>query len=375
MRIRIKPLICVMLCLAVVFASHTILSTHSRYVLDGVGELLRSIITGPKLTVTFKNGDEIVDIITADYNEVISINHDRPNNITPPEADAEWQGWVNALGATVPDTVRVTKNVVFNAKWKLKDYYVHYLDLDGHIVHEEKIDKNNRTIDLDANDLAKLNALLTTMENSLNTGEAGQYGLQFSVSWESYSIPNPVADVYVSPAVAFSSNDNADVSINLTPQVDNNGNIIDDNGDGYPDGYVVNGIDTDGNQQDFIIPDSVLGSPVKEIAAGSFSNFEDLRDVYIPNTVEYIGAEAFSDNSYPQIQIFFDGTKAEWDALVAASDGDWDDHIGTGSVVVCLRGDPTGYYKQTGSNGFLGIGVKVEWTWQSGEYGRGFGEG
>ena len=59
MRIRIKPLICVMLCLAVVFASHTILSTHSRYVLDGVGELLRSIITGPKLTVTFKNGDEI----------------------------------------------------------------------------------------------------------------------------------------------------------------------------------------------------------------------------------------------------------------------------------------------------------------------------
>ena len=356
MRIRIKPLICVMLCLAVVFASHTILSTHSRYVLDGVGELLRSIITGPKLTVTFKNGDEIVDIITADYNEVISINHDRPNNITPPEADAEWQGWVNALGATVPDTVRVTKNVVFNAKWKLKDYYVHYLDLDGHIVHEEKIDKSTLTIDIDSNDQAKLKELLTTMENSLNTSEVGDYGLQFSVSWKSYSIPNPVADVYVSPAVSFSADENAGASIKLTPQVDSNGNIIDDNGDGYPDGFVVSGVSKDNDNMDISIPEEVAGIPIVAIANNTFAGFDNLHVVRIPKTVTAIGSKAFSDESLSifnkgeTIAIYFEGSKSEWDAVSKASG--WDEGLSPSTNIFFLNGgdkvdSSQGYMKRT----------------------------
>lgn len=362
MRNRIIPLICVMLCLVIVLASHTMASTHSKYVLSGAGELLRSIVTGPKLTVTFKNGNEIVKIITADYKEVISINHEKPNNITPPEADAEWQGWVNALGVTVPNTLEVTKNVVFNAKWKLKDYYVRYLDLDGSIVHEEKIDKNNRTIDLDANDHAKLNALLTTMENSLNTGEAGQYGLQFSVSWESYSIPNPVADVYVSPAVSFSADENADASIKLTPQVDSNGNIIDENGDGHPDGFVVSGVSKDNDNMDISIPEEVAGMPIVAIANNTFAGFDNLHVVRIPKTVTAIGSEAFSDESFSiinkgeTITIYFEGSKSEWDAVSKASG--WDKGLSPSTNIFFLNGgdkvdSSQGYMKRT--KNLLGI--------------------
>ena len=104
MRIRIKPLICVMLCLAVVFASHTILSTHSRYVLDGVGELLRSIITGPKLTVTYilgeENGETVTYVDEVEYNDPYTINSTiQP---IPPQGDygnAEitFDGWMNAV--------------------------------------------------------------------------------------------------------------------------------------------------------------------------------------------------------------------------------------------------------------------------------------
>jgi hypothetical protein len=362
MKKRMKPLICVAVCLVIVISSFVAAPVYSKYIIEGVGDLLHSIVSGPKLTVTFKNGDEIVNVITVDYNEVITINHDRPDNITPPEADAEWQGWVNALGVAVPNTVKITKNVVFNAKWNLTDYYVYYLDLDGNIVHEEKINKSNQSVDIDSNDQTKLNGLLTSMESSLNTAEITDYGLKFSLKWKDYSIPNPVANVYVSPDISFGAGENADTSIKITPQVDSNGNIIDANGDGYPDGLIVSGASFSDNNMDISIPNQIAGIPVISIADNAFAGFDNLHVVRIPKSVTVIGADAFSGASLGLFQggetitIYYEGSKAEWDAITKASG--WDDGLSESTNIFFLNGgdkvdSSQGYIKRTTS--WLGV--------------------
>lgn len=355
MEIRRKPLICMIVCLIGLLISYSFVPTYSKYVLEEFGELLHTIITGPKLTVTFKNGDEVVNIITADFNEEITISHARPDNITPPEPDAEWVGWVNALGVTVPTKVKVTKNVVFNAKWILKDYYVRFLDLDGHIVHEEPIDKTNRTINIDSNDQTKLNNLLIEMESSLNTAEMDSYGISFTVTYDiqGISIPNPVTDVYVSPDVSFGTNENVDASIQLSPQVDSNGNIIDANGDGFPDGFIVSGASFDDDNVNITIPSEIMGVPIVAIAENSFAGFDNLHAIRIPKSITAIGATSFSDeslswfNSGETITIYYEGSKAEWEAIYKASG--WDDGLSKSTNIFFLNGGD----KVDSSQGYL----------------------
>ncbi len=174
-----------------------------------------------------------------------------------------------------------------------------------------------------------------------------------AVKWDDYTLKGASGDVSIKPV--YKIND----YVQLNP--------VDTDGDGVTNYYEVVGSNIPANNTDIIIPDNVNGIEITDIVTGAFAD-GGLRDVHVPHSVTYIGKNAFCQDSwtvYPMIQIIFDGTKAEWDNLT--KDSGWDDNIGSGSTIVCLRESEIGYYKQNGSNGFI-IGGRVKWEWQSGSY-------
>ena len=168
------------------------------------------------------------------------------------------------------------------------------------------------------------------------------------------------------------------VDVTLYPYYTYKGTVqlipVDENNDGETDYYRVDASTIQREGQDVVIPDYVNGVPVEIINSGAFDDGK-LRDVYVPNTITSIGKNAFckdddgglfDSGEFPQIQIIFDGTRDEWDAL--KKENGWDDNIGTGSVVVCTKEPNPGYYLQDGSNGFWGSGIKIDWKWVDGSY-------
>ena len=251
--------------------------------------------------------------------------------------------WVNAASvAAQPIPAGNQKDITLYVDWA-DTYTARFLYQDGSLYKE--IDFNN----------------LTGKLNEQEPGVPAVSGL-ISNGWEPYTLKGAEGDVTIKPI--YKCNE----FVQLEP--------VDDDDDGITNFYRVVGSTIVGENVDIIIPDYIdsNGATIEQIATGAFQN-GDLRDVHVPNSVKWIGKNAFTKDNwreYPQIQIIYDGTQAEWDALEKATG--WDDNIGTGSTIICLREPAAGYYKQTGSNGFLGGGVRVEWTWQPGSYPGWFAE-
>lgn len=362
MRIRIKPLICVMLCLAVVFASHTILSTHSRYVLDGVGELLRSIITGPKLTVTYilgeENGETVTYVDEVEYNDPYTINSTiQP---IPPQGDygdAEitFDGWMNAAGIVIPNNakINITRSIVLNPKWSITNYInLIFLDYEGNVLMEKHYPQGMDP--LTANERLELDAEIDRLNSDFNNQYA-EVGLNVTVSWsgpyDSSTLKAATEDLVIrqSTKVSMSTGDDSNkANIQLEPQEDANG-------DGFPDSYIVVGVVEDDNNIHIDIPDYVLGSPVVEITDGAFGDFDNITTIKIPVTITYIGEDAFANKEtgtlgilkYEQMTFLYEGTYAQWQAV--EKDPNWDRYVGKGSRIYFLE-DGT-YIEETAGNG------------------------
>ena len=365
------------ICLVAILLSVMINPTHSRYVLTGMGTILKTVITSPPISVTFmdketeihkdeslSSGMKLINLKTS-YENYTTYSDDTGENtidflnkLKCPECsksivksgdsigceDTEscgvtFEGWLNASG-NLPAEITVVRNIVLNAKWSIPDkYHLDFIDLDGNIVLSKPFTSDQPQVTITGDDVTKLNSATTDMGTKLT--EEANGSMIVTAAWENYTTAKTytmsAADETVQMKLTFTTTTNKTAQIE--PHTDENGNIIDANGDGYPDSYKVVDAVLDDDVVDFTIPDYILGSPITEIAGEAFAGDGKLRDIVIPNTITTIGKDAFTEYDtgwlgtgigaeYPQIQLIYDGTKADWDSI--KKDSGWDRNIGTG---------------------------------------------
>lgn len=263
----------------------------------------------------------------------------------------DFGGWVTA-GSKVVETIKAgnTTNYILYPSHKQK-ITVRFVDQKGNILKETELAQGDTVTDA-----------LKPSDSDFPVVEG--FDGKWPDDWKTkvQEALNKNEDITIYPTYTLNT---AKYNLDLIP--------VDEDGDGKTDHYAVVGSNFASGAVDFEIPDYLNDIPVEEIRTGAFADGK-LRDVIVPNTITHIGKNAFckDDNGgfldkgeFPQIQIIFEGTKAEWDAI-QKEDNVWDDNIGTGSVIVCTKEDPIGYYKQNGSNGVWGAGIRIDWVWVSG---------
>lgn len=291
-------------------------------------------------TVTFKDGADTV--LFVDYMGTSK----RQYNVwqKAQKAGKEFEGWVNAGGQSIDHVAAGNgANVTLYADWK-NEYVARFVDQFGNVVAEIPFDADQGKFLNYTGDLPKVPSV------------AG-----FKGEWDKYSLKQK-QDITIKPIYSLEN-----AQIKLEP--------IDIDGDGATDEYRVVGVVIDDNNVNIPVPDYLNGIPITEIADGAFEDFSNVTDIDLPNTIRYIGMDAFADDEksgflglsqkYETIQIFFDGTKAEWDEL--SRHEYWDRYLGIDSVVVCKQENPAGYYKLT-KNHFWSDREDSSWQWVEGSY-------
>ena len=189
------------------------------------------------------------------------------------------------------------------------------------------------------------------------------------VQYNKNNFKNYTYDVTIYPVYRYTGN------LKLTP--------VDEGNDGTIDYYKVEAVEKLEKEQ--TIPGNVNGVPValveklykndsnwdfgsgvetiiieegvKELAHNSLGYTEDLTTVYLPNTLEKLNKNAFSRNTGDDkkvLTIEFNGTMAEWKAILDNSASDWHNGLKPGSVVKCSDG----YFKQEGTNYYITMTYK-----------------
>lgn len=286
-------------------------------------------------TVTYMDRGEVFKVDYVENNSVYTIKH---TEYVPTRNDSDFKEWVNAGGTRAADIdIGNTTNVVVYDSWH-SVYTARFLDQQGNVIYEEEFSTSQ----------SKLNYVPDVPAVS---------GLD-AVGWDEYNLKTAEGDIAIRPV--YKCNE----YVKLTP--------IDENNDGITDYYRVDGSNISDTAVDITIPEEVNGIKVEYINTGAFADGR-LRDVFVPNSIKMLGNNAFCADSrreYPMIQIIFDGTKAEWDALVkateAAGNTNWDDNIGAGSNIVFLRETDVGYYNMKAT--FLINNPPSGWEWKSGSY-------
>ncbi len=272
----------------------------------------------------------------------------------------DFGGWVNAASEKV-DSIDAgnSKDIVLRPTYS-KKYTVTWLNEDGAVLNSVQTSGDDPRY--------------SSISGSEPTNTASKYGevMKFS-HWEVRKVDGNGKVT----SEKITSNYPITRDISLYPIYEYNGSLdliaVDTDGDGIANHYAVAGSDLS-QSPDFVIPEIVNGIKVEEIRTGAFAD-GDLRDVIIPKSITYIGANAFcadknyssifNPGEYPQIQIIFEGTRAQWDAI--PKDSGWHDNIGTHSVIICTKENPIGYYEQTGTNPTMWNGGKTDivWSWNA----------
>ena len=396
------------ICLLALLLSILTNPTVSRYVLERAGAILKTVITAPPISVTFmdkgteihieeklSSGMKLINLKTsiADYtysddtgtntisftqalkcpecNKSIVKNGNYIGCEDTQNCGVTFEGWMNASG-NLPTEITVVRNIVLNAKWNIPNkYHLDFMDLDGNVVVSKQFTSSQSTVTITTQDLSKLNSAATAMGEKLTEESNGS--MIVTATWEDYTNATTdktytmlLEDATVHMELGFQTTTNKTVQIE--PHKDATGKIIDTNGDGYPDSYKVVDAILGDDTVDFTIPDYILGSPVTEIAGQAFAGDGKLQDVVIPNTITTIGMDAFTEYDtgifgigaeYPQIQLIYDGTQADWKEI--AKDPNWDRNIGSGSVIIFLQEPSVGYITMKGGGLFGGNSQNNSW--------------
>lgn len=314
-----------------------------------------------KYTITYLADNELFAI---DY----IVNNQQPYYVDKGAPDSPESGnylfvdWVNANAVPVDSyPAGNTNNYTLSAKWDSL-YLIMFVDKDGNILYQEVFSTSSSTLSSEGQ--VAVNQILAELNSDAAKDE-------MSVAWSDYTIKNAKADIVVRPIYTYTG------MLAFTP--------VDSDSDGIIDHYQVDAVSQ--LKDPVKIPGEHQGLPVKvvnklyknednfdygagiktiEIGEGvvklernSLAYTADLETVYLPNSLEYIGKNAFSrnwSNDKKEITIYYNGTMAEWKVLVANSHEDWANGITTrsGSKVMCTDG----YFEY--DNGFIGIGAKWE---------------
>lgn len=323
-------------------------------------ELLINYVFDPIIyTITYIDDNDIwaVDHIINNQ-EVYYVKTEGPTN--PDTQNRVFLNWVNANAAPVQSyPAGNTNSYTLSAKWD-KMYLIMFVDKDGNVLYEEIFYDSSTS--LSASGQAEVDAILAGLRADAAKDD-------MSVSWSDYNIKNAKSDIVVRPIFTYTG------ILKFTP--------VDRDGDGIIDYYKVDAVaklkdpvkipgthqglpvetveklykNDDNFDYGAGIKTIEIGEGVKRLEHNALSHTADLKTVYLPNSMEHIGKNAFSRNwgkDKKEITIYYNGTMAEWKKLVSNSHEDWDNGITTssGSKVMCSDG----YFEY--DYGFIGIGAK-----------------
>ncbi len=297
-------------------------------------------------TITYLNNNETyaVDCIT-DNSVAYYVRSDTPQN-----SNLAFAGWVNASLVEVSSyPAGTTHDYTLSAKWE-NIYLIIFADADGSVIYQETFTDSSTKLS------AAGQAIVDTKLAELNA-EAAKRDLR--VIWSEYDIASATGDIIVHAIYNYNG------YLNLVP-------VYEQPDDGVLDYYKVMAVDT--LPETVRVPGNVGGVPVKYIeritnvdGENDWDNFENtvkkitveegveeigwnglawtpnLAEVELPNSLDKMGKNVFSRNilggsDQKKLTVTFNGTKAEWKAVVANSHSDWDGGLKDGSVIKCTDG-------------------------------------
>lgn len=294
-------------------------------------------------SVTYLDNNETyaVDYVTNNEVEYIVKSGLQNNNLV-------FAGWVNVNGVVVNSIPAGNNNsYTLSASWE-NIHIIIFADVNGNVLYQEQF--TDSSTQLSSEGQATVDRILA----ELNAEAAKEH---MKVSWEDYQIKGAKQDIHVKAIYAY------DGVLNLVP-------VYEQPDDGIVDYYKVQAVDT--LPTEVVVPGSVGGIPVKVVERiantegdNDWNNYaEDLEKITIgegverlewnslaytpnlatvvlPNTIKYMAKNTFSRNfgdDRKAITIQFNGTKAEWKALLSNSDKNWDGGLKSGTKVQCTDG-------------------------------------
>lgn len=328
-------------------------------------------------TVTYMENNAVyaMDCIT-DNKAAYPVRTDCPPT---PDSNVRFEYWMNASGIEVTSyPAGNTNHYTLTAKWN-NIYSIVFVDADGSVVYQEHITVDTKA--LSAEGQAVVNAKLAQLQAEVS-------GQDIEVKWSSYSF-GKADDIIVRAEYNYAG------ALNIVPVKDEGG--VDD---GIVDYYKVLPLDTLTGEEhkNIVIPGKVGNLPVKvvervtnEAGSGDWNNFNDtietvtvgegveelqhnslsytpnLHTVYLPSTLKTLGKNTFSRNiasDNKKLTIYYAGTMADWEKVIANSNDAWDGGLKNNSLVICTDG-----YYQASTREFLGAIVSRTWKKHKHNYG------
>lgn len=297
-------------------------------------------------TVTYLNNNQTYAIDCVTNNSVAyNVRDDHPQN-----GSYAFAGWVNTNAVVVESfPAGNTHDYTLSAKWD-NIYLIIFADADGTVIYQEQFTSSSTS--LSASGQAIVDAELAR----LNEAAALK---NMTVSWSSYDIASATSDITVKAIYNYAG------YLNLVP-------VYELPDDGIVDYYKVVAVDT--LPKNVEVPGDVGGVPVKVIeritnidGENDWDNYENnvkkitvgegvetlgwnslawtpnLTEVYLPSTIKTMDKNVFSRNDIfgndkKTLTINYNGTMAEWKAVVANSNSDWYGGLKSGTVIKCIDG-------------------------------------
>jgi hypothetical protein len=258
-------------------------------------------------------------------------------------------GWINASGGIVHSYPAGSENsYTLSAKWENK-YIIQFVTIDGDVLYQETFTESSKALSSEGQrivdqKLAELNA---------------NAGLDMSVSWETYDIEHASSDITVRPIYTYNGN------LQYTPKDDNNDGIVDryevdavsaldatvfikGEFNGKPVTQINKLYKNEGNTDySSKVNTIIIEEGVQRLEDNSLSHTAKLSNVSLPSTITYLGKNVFSRNNWffggsnndlKVLTITYNGTMAEWKALVANSHNEWHNGLKSDSKVICSDG-------------------------------------
>lgn len=325
------------------------ISFYVTYTLTGTlssAEILVNLSFKPIIyTVTYLHDNETYAVDCVVDNSVsYSVRSDHPTN-----GSFKFAGWINANAEIVTSfPAGNTNDYTLSAKWD-NVYLIIFADADGTVLYEENFTDSSTGLSTEGQ------AIVDAKLAELNTN-AGEH---MAITWSDYDIASATSDIIVRAIYNYSG------YLNLEPvDVEPKDGIIDYYQvlavDSLPATVEVPGKvgdipvkvidritnidgDSDWNNYENNVKTIYIGEGVEVLSHNALSYTPNLSVVHMPSTITQMGKNTFSRNDLfgndkKKLSIIFNGTRAEWKAIVANSDAAWAGGLEKGSTVTCTDG-------------------------------------
>ena len=331
-----------------------------------------------RYSIIYVNNDAVLSIQYVTEDMAQKTKPFIPNDTIAEQAAVAWvksQGydnivfdeWVTAGSKRVEIPATNTENVTVYPSFRTP-YTARFVDLDGNVLDWCFFDNKNQSNIVAIQENAY--KLLPPQDQTVvefSHWEVHYYNNEGTIVTETYNSNNfanghYTTDVTIYPVYNYAG------KLNLEP--------VDSDGDGKTNYYKV--VATAKLDETTTIPGKVLGIPVlvveklyendnswdfgsgvktviieegvEELARNSLGYTNDLTTVELPSTLTKLGKNTFSRNLWYNVfgdkdtkvlNIEYNGTKADWDKVVANSDSEWANGLKKGTTVKCTDGTYT----------------------------------